>query len=78
LRFFPAQGGDKRFIAQEDIMVKTKTNTEDYLRMYRQMMRIRSFEDNANQLYLSAKMPGLPICILARKPLQWASAKRLK
>ena len=36
-----------------------KTNTEDYLRMYRQMMRIRTFEDNANQLYLSAKMPGL-------------------
>ena len=40
-------------------MVKTKTNTEDYLRMYRQMVRIRTFEDNANQLYLSAKMPGL-------------------
>ena len=38
---------------------KKKTNTEDYLRMYRQMVRIRSFEDNANQLYLSAKMPGL-------------------
>ena len=38
---------------------KTKTNTEDYLRMYRQMVRIRTFEDNANQLYLSAKMPGL-------------------
>ena len=37
----------------------TKTNTEDYLRMYRQMVRIRTFEDNANQLYLSAKMPGL-------------------
>ncbi|HMB11114.1 thiamine pyrophosphate-dependent dehydrogenase E1 component subunit alpha [Saliniramus sp.] len=36
-----------------------KTNTEDYLRMYRQMVRIRTFEDNANQLYLSAKMPGL-------------------
>lgn len=34
-------------------------NTEDYLRMYRQMVRIRAFEDNANQLYLSAKMPGL-------------------
>jgi len=46
-------------IAQEDIMAKTKTNTEDYLRMYRQMVRIRTFEDNANQLYLSAKMPGL-------------------
>ncbi|WP_120635848.1 thiamine pyrophosphate-dependent dehydrogenase E1 component subunit alpha [Ruegeria sp. EL01] len=37
----------------------TKTNAEDYLRMYRQMVRIRTFEDNANQLYLSAKMPGL-------------------
>ncbi|SNY92273.1 pyruvate dehydrogenase E1 component alpha subunit [Cohaesibacter sp. ES.047] len=40
-------------------MAKTKTNTEDYLRIYRQMVRIRTFEDNANQLYLSAKMPGL-------------------
>ncbi len=40
-------------------MAKTKTNSEDYLRMYRQMVRIRTFEDNANQLYLSAKMPGL-------------------
>jgi pyruvate dehydrogenase E1 component alpha subunit len=38
---------------------KKKSNTEDYLRMYRQMVRIRAFEDNANQLYLSAKMPGL-------------------
>lgn len=34
-------------------------NAEDYLRMYRQMVRIRTFEDNANQLYLSARMPGL-------------------
>lgn len=38
---------------------KIKTNSEDYLRMYTQMVRIRAFEDNANQLYLSAKMPGL-------------------
>lgn len=38
---------------------KKKHNTENYLRMYRQMVRIRAFEDNANQLYLSAKMPGL-------------------
>ncbi|SDZ40838.1 pyruvate dehydrogenase E1 component alpha subunit [Jannaschia faecimaris] len=38
---------------------KKKTNSEDYLQMYRQMVRIRTFEDNANQLYLSAKMPGL-------------------
>ncbi len=34
-------------------------NAESYLRMYRQMVRIRTFEDRANQLYLSAKMPGL-------------------
>ena len=41
-------------------MSKTpRKNTEAYLRMYRQMVRIRTFEDNANQLYLSAKMPGL-------------------
>ena len=40
-------------------MAKAKTNTEDYLRMFRQMARIRAFEDQANQLYLSAKMPGL-------------------
>lgn len=39
--------------------VTAKHNTQDYLRMYRQMVRIRTFEDNANQLYLSAKMPGL-------------------
>ena len=41
-------------------MVKAASkNSESYLRMYRQMARIRAFEDNANQLYLSAKMPGL-------------------
>ncbi len=35
------------------------SNTESYLAMYRQMLRIRTFEDHANQLYLTAKMPGL-------------------
>lgn len=41
-------------------MVKAaKRNSESYIRMYRQMARIRTFEDKANQLYLSAKMPGL-------------------
>ncbi len=38
---------------------KSTENSEDYLRMYRQMVRIRTFEDQANQLYLTAKMPGL-------------------
>ncbi|MGY6548908.1 MAG: thiamine pyrophosphate-dependent dehydrogenase E1 component subunit alpha [Roseinatronobacter sp.] len=40
-------------------MAKARSNTEEYLRMYSQMVRIRTFEDQANQLYLSAKMPGL-------------------
>ncbi len=38
---------------------KPRTNAESLLRMYRQMVRIRTFEDHANQLYLTAKMPGL-------------------
>ena len=38
---------------------KQKHNAQDYLRMYRQMVKIRTFEDNANQLYLDARMPGL-------------------
>ncbi len=38
---------------------ETEANSAAYVRMYRQMVRIRNFEDQANQLYLSAKMPGL-------------------
>jgi TPP-dependent pyruvate/acetoin dehydrogenase alpha subunit len=34
-------------------------NAASYLRMYRQMWRIRVFEEQANRLYLEAKMPGL-------------------
>ncbi len=40
-------------------MTKTSANRDSYLRMYRQMVRIRTFEDIANQLYLDAKMPGI-------------------
>ncbi|WP_108663583.1 thiamine pyrophosphate-dependent dehydrogenase E1 component subunit alpha [Acuticoccus kandeliae] len=36
-----------------------RENAEAYLRMFRQMVKIRTFEDNANELYLTAKMPGL-------------------
>jgi acetoin:2,6-dichlorophenolindophenol oxidoreductase subunit alpha len=32
---------------------------EQWLTMYEQMSRIRAFEENANELYLAAKMPGL-------------------
>src|SRR5678810_953127 len=32
---------------------------ERWLHFYRQMVKIRLFEEEVNQLYLSAKMPGL-------------------
>ncbi len=34
-------------------------DAEEWLTMYEQMVRIRSFEERVNQLYTSAKMPGL-------------------
>ena len=37
----------------------TKKDIDKLLRLYSQMVRIRKFEDNANQLYLGAKIPGL-------------------
>ncbi len=36
-----------------------KIDAEKWLRFYRQMTKIRLFEEQVNQLYLSAKMPGL-------------------
>ena len=32
---------------------------EQWLHMYEQMTKIRAFEENANELYFSRKMPGL-------------------
>ena len=40
-------------------MSSSFNNYDPWLRMYEQMVRIRQFEDQANQLYLDAKMPGL-------------------
>jgi pyruvate dehydrogenase E1 component alpha subunit len=37
----------------------TLVDNEQWLHMYQQMCKIRAFEENANELYLSAKMPGL-------------------
>jgi pyruvate dehydrogenase E1 component alpha subunit len=36
-----------------------KIDAEKWLRFYRQMTKIRLFEERVNQLYMSAKMPGL-------------------
>ncbi|HKA34745.1 MAG TPA: thiamine pyrophosphate-dependent dehydrogenase E1 component subunit alpha [Candidatus Binatia bacterium] len=37
----------------------SKIGDEQLLRFYRQMLKIRLFEEQVNQLYLGAKMPGL-------------------
>lgn len=37
----------------------TVVDSEQWLHMYEQMSKIRAFEEMANELYLSAKMPGL-------------------
>lgn len=37
----------------------SQVDREQWIHMYQQMFRIRLFEDNANDLYRSAKMPGL-------------------
>ena len=36
-----------------------QVDREDWLHMYEQMAKIRTFEDHVNELYMSAKMPGL-------------------
>lgn len=38
---------------------KPEAGEADLLRMYEQMWKIRAFEEQANSLYMSAKMPGL-------------------
>ena len=43
------------------------------LHFYRQMLKIRLFEEQVNQLYLGAKMPGRLISISDRKRLPSAS-----
>ncbi len=37
----------------------TTVDREQWVHIYQQMFKIRTFEEQANQLYLSAKMPGL-------------------
>ncbi len=45
--------------ARHDAASAGATGREDWLRAYRQMQRIRVFEEHANDLYLTARMPGL-------------------
>ena len=43
----------------EDNSQFNSSEKEHSIHMYRQMLKIRKFEENVNQLYTSAKMPGL-------------------
>jgi TPP-dependent pyruvate/acetoin dehydrogenase alpha subunit len=45
--------------ASDPIRASVAVGTEKLLRMYRQMMAIRLFEENVNELYTRALMPGL-------------------
>jgi acetoin:2,6-dichlorophenolindophenol oxidoreductase subunit alpha len=48
----PAEGGEEE-LAEPD------ADREEWLHMYEQMAKIRAFEEHVNELYQSAKMPGL-------------------
>ncbi len=45
--------------ARHDAASQGAPDREGWLRAYRQMQRIRVFEEHANDLYLTARMPGL-------------------
>src|SRR5713226_3354519 len=40
-------------------MTEPRMDLEQHLHMYRQMAKIRAFEEQVNELYKGAKMPGL-------------------
>jgi TPP-dependent pyruvate/acetoin dehydrogenase alpha subunit len=44
---------------QADAQEISQIDQEQWLHMYQQMCKIRAFDEGANELYLSAKMPGL-------------------
>src|SRR5438445_13720323 len=39
--------------------IEPRMELEQHLHMYRQMAKIRAFDEQVNELYKSAKMPGL-------------------
>jgi pyruvate dehydrogenase E1 component alpha subunit len=52
--------------------------SEKLLRFYRQMLRIRLFEEQVNQLYLSAKMPGLAHLYIGQEAVAVGVCEALK
>lgn len=49
----------KKPMAKSTSRKKSSLDSEQWLHMYEQMCKIRAFEEMANELYLTAKMPGL-------------------
>ena len=45
--------------ANEKAATESSVDVEQWLHMYQQMCKIRAFEESSNELYTSAKMPGL-------------------
>jgi len=56
----------------------TKTDGERLLRFYRQMTKIRLFEEQVNQLYTSAKMPGLAHLYIGQEAVAVGVCEALK
>lgn len=46
-------------LTSEDLAWSKSIDREQWLQMYQQMLKIRRFEEQTNELYTSAKMPGL-------------------
>src|SRR2546423_13983756 len=46
-------------IATDQSKAKVEVKTEQWMRMYRRMVMIREFEEQVNELYTRALMPGL-------------------
>jgi TPP-dependent pyruvate/acetoin dehydrogenase alpha subunit len=55
-----------------------KADGERLLRFYRQMTKIRLFEEQVNQLYLSAKMPGLAHLYIGQEAVAVGICEALK
>src|SRR5437867_13390731 len=48
---------------------RASIHDERWLHFYRQMLKIRLFEEEVTQLYLSAKMPGLAHLSIVEEPV---------
>ena len=54
----------------------SRTGAELYLHMYRRMLMIRLFEEQVNDLYTRALMPGLAHLYIGEEAVAVGSAKR--